>query len=227
MLHILQQRLVLFAQGHPIVAVHIRHVEPVAIPPPDFVEDLVPFLLRHAINNQPGGGNRLPGFVALRRGVVKVVTRALDHEQLGAVVGKHEAANVFRDRRLFAIFESKNFENRRTIAGAAVVESRAGRINQVTGFGRQAAVVVSTHRHAGSPAQDAVKVDRHRCRSFCVRLRFTLRRRRRCRRLVGLRRGRGRRFLRRLLQFLVDVFHRGLGLFAGWHSFWLRRLIGL
>ena len=43
--HVLQPGLVLLAQRLPIVPVHIRGVEKVAIPPPDLVENLRPFLL--------------------------------------------------------------------------------------------------------------------------------------------------------------------------------------
>jgi len=47
---VLKQRLVLFAQGDPVIAVHIRNVEPIAIPSPNLIEDLVPFFNRNSID---------------------------------------------------------------------------------------------------------------------------------------------------------------------------------
>ena len=48
--HILQQRFVLLAQRDPVVAVHVRNVEPVAIASPNLIEDLVPLVNRNSIN---------------------------------------------------------------------------------------------------------------------------------------------------------------------------------
>ena len=51
MCDVLKQRFVLLAQGDPIETMHVWHVEEIPVPPPDFIEDLVPFLGRNAIDD--------------------------------------------------------------------------------------------------------------------------------------------------------------------------------
>src|SRR5207247_2517975 len=47
MSHVLQQRLVLLAQRHPVITMHVRNIEEVAVTPPYFVKDLVPLFSRN------------------------------------------------------------------------------------------------------------------------------------------------------------------------------------
>src|SRR5580765_3090289 len=101
---------------------HVRNIEPVAITPPYFIEDLVPFLRWNPVDKKSPGRNRLLRLVSLRSGVIEVVAGTLRHQQLRSVVGKRIAADVFGNRRLLTIFESKNLEHRWAIAGAAIIE---------------------------------------------------------------------------------------------------------
>ena len=75
----------MLAQRDPIIAVHVRHIEPIAIAAPDFVEDLVPFFGRHAIDGQAGGRNRLAALVTLRRCIVKTKALRAAHEDFRSI----------------------------------------------------------------------------------------------------------------------------------------------
>ena len=82
---VFQQRPVLLAQRHPVIAVHIRNIEPVAITPPDFVENLVPFFDGNAIEYQACCRNSFPGPIALRVRVVEVESRSLAQHHFRSV----------------------------------------------------------------------------------------------------------------------------------------------
>src|SRR5687768_2010725 len=125
MRNVLQHWLVLLAQRDPVVAVHVWHIEKVAIPPPNFVKDLVPLFSGNAIDKQAGRRDWFSGFVTLRSCVVKVVAWSLRHQEFRSIFGHHVAADVFSDRGLFAILESKDLQIRRTITGSTVEKSRS------------------------------------------------------------------------------------------------------
>src|SRR5262249_21443731 len=80
--YVLQQWLVLLAQSNPVVAMHVRYVEIVAIASPDFVEDLLPFLRRHAVVHKPANRHRFLVAIALRGRVQHAETRTLSYQQL-------------------------------------------------------------------------------------------------------------------------------------------------
>src|ERR1043165_4924938 len=135
--HILQQRLVLLAQRDPVEAVHIRHIEPVAITSPNLVEDLVPFFSRHAIDIQTRSRNGLARSFALRRRVVKVVSGSLSNENFRAVVRKRVAAHVVDERRLLAILQRINAQRRIAIPRATVIKRTGNNVKQVSCLRRQ------------------------------------------------------------------------------------------
>src|SRR6266545_1679426 len=137
---------------------HIRNVEPVAITPPNFIEDLRPLLSRNPIDKKSSGRNRLLCFVSLWRRIVKVVRRALGHQHFRTIFRKRVAADVFGNRRLLTILEGKNLKGGRAISRASVIKGGSNCIKQMSGFGRQPAVVVSADGNARSAADDAVKV---------------------------------------------------------------------
>src|SRR6266511_2234919 len=174
---------------------HIRNVEPVAITPPNFIEDLRPLLSRNPIDKKSSGRTRLLRFVSLWRRIVKVVSRALGHQHFRTIFRKRVAADVFGNRRLLTILEGKNLKGGRAISRASVIKGGANCIKQMSGFGRQPAVVVSADGNARSAADDAVKVYGHGGRSFWHGFRLGLGARRSRRRFLTF----GCRLLRRFL----------------------------
>src|SRR5258708_39663450 len=105
---VLQQWFVLLAQRDPMVAVYVRTVEPVAIPPPDFIENLVPLFGGHAIDDQSGGGNRLTALIALRRRIINSKARRASHHYFRTVAGHRITKNVVGDGRFLAILERQD-----------------------------------------------------------------------------------------------------------------------
>src|SRR6266550_7891805 len=98
---VLQEWLVLFTQRYPVIAVHVRHIEPVAITPPDFVEDLVPLFGGYPIDSQAGGRNRFSAFVSLRCRVKETEARGLSGQDFCAVAGDRITEDVIGDGCLF------------------------------------------------------------------------------------------------------------------------------
>src|SRR6202140_1724417 len=156
---VLQQRLVLLAQRHPVITVHVGHIEPIAISPPDLVEDLVPLFGRYAVDDQPGCGNRLSRFVAERSRVIKTECRSLTYENFRTVTGHRVTADVIGDRGFLPIFKCEDAQLCRAIALTSVVESWAHEIEQVTRLSRQSAIVVGSHRHARNSIRNPVEID--------------------------------------------------------------------
>src|SRR5258708_34038684 len=106
--HVLQQRLVLFAQRYPVIAVHVRYIKPVAITPPHFIEDLVPLFGGYAIDRESGGGHWLAAFVALRSCVIEAESRSLSHQDFRPVARHRITEDVLGDSRLFAVLKGKD-----------------------------------------------------------------------------------------------------------------------
>ena len=131
--HVLQQRLVLLAQRYPIKAVHVRHVEPITISTPHFIEDLVPLFRRNAIDVQARQSKQPYDSFALRRCVVNLRpvpgTRAPS-----TIVRKCVTANVFDQRRFFAILDRVDAQRRSAITLATVVTSATNGVKQVSGL---------------------------------------------------------------------------------------------
>src|SRR6266404_9995716 len=139
---ILQERLVLFAQRYPVIAMHVRDIEPVAITPPDFIEDLVPLLGGHAVDGETGGGNRFAGLIALRSCVIETEARTLSHQNFRTVARHRITVDVVGDSGLLAILECEDAQLRGAIALTAIVESGTDEIEQVASFSGQTAIVV-------------------------------------------------------------------------------------
>src|SRR5713101_3976609 len=158
---VLQQRAILFAERHPVIAVHVRYVEPVAIPSPDFIENLVPLFGGHPIDDQSGRGNRLAALIALRSRIINGKGRTGSHHYLRTVMRHRIETDVVGDGGFLAILEREDAQLRRSIALAAVVERRPHRIKQVAGFGGETAIVVGSQRHASNPHRDRVEIDDH------------------------------------------------------------------
>ncbi len=159
MRHVLQQRFVLFAQRYPVIAVHVGHIEPIAIAPPDFVENLGPLFSRHAIDHKSGCGNRFAGFVSLWRCIIKTKGRAVPHQDLCAVARHCITINVVRDRCLFPILKSKDAQLGRTITLTPIVESRTYEVQQMARLRGQAAIVVRAQWNASDARRDAGKIN--------------------------------------------------------------------
>src|SRR5262249_35436057 len=83
---VLQERLILLAQSYPVIAVHVRNIEPVAIAAPDFIENLVPFFGRYAIDYQAGSRDRFSAFVSLWRRIKQAETRRLSDQDFCAIL---------------------------------------------------------------------------------------------------------------------------------------------
>ncbi len=105
---VLQERFVLFAQRYPVIAMHVRHIEPVAITPPDFVEDLVPLFGRNTIHNQTGRCYRLAGLVTQRSCVVETKSWSLPHQNFRPIARHRITENVVGDDRLFAFLKGED-----------------------------------------------------------------------------------------------------------------------
>ena len=166
MTHVFEQRLVLFAQCDPIVAVHVRHIEPIAITAPHFVEDLVPLFDWNSIDIQSSGRNCFARFIACGRRIVKVVTLALANKHFRTIVRKSVAANVVGQCGFFAILYRKYPQRCVAIALTAVIRSPTYNVQQVPGLRGQSEVVVSSNRHTRDTICNTVEVDRHGCRRF-------------------------------------------------------------
>src|SRR5438876_8511875 len=108
MRYVLEQRAILFAQRHPIVAMHVRYVEPVAIAAPDFIENLVPLLGGDTIDDQSGRRNRLAASVALRSRIINGKGRPVARQDFGAVVRHGIATDVVGDGGFLAILERED-----------------------------------------------------------------------------------------------------------------------
>src|SRR5687767_533973 len=132
MRNVLQHWLLLLTQRGPVVAVHVWHIEKDAISPPHFVKDLVPLISGNAIDKQTGRRDWFSGFVTLRHCVVKVVAWSLRHQEFRPIFGHHVAADIFSDRGLLAILESKDLQVRRTITRSTVEKSRSHGVDHVT-----------------------------------------------------------------------------------------------
>src|SRR3989475_10522988 len=173
---VLQQRLVLLAQRHPVIAVHVRHVEPVAITPPDFVEDLVPLFGRHPIDDQAGGGDWLLRFVALWGRVEQTERWSLAHEHLRAIVRHRITINVIGDRGFFSILEREDFQLRGSITLSSVIESWANEIKKMPRLSGQASVIVRANRRPRDSATEAIEINHQSLLRRRRRLGFWLRR---------------------------------------------------
>src|SRR6266566_1006208 len=156
---VLQQWLILFAQRDPVIAVHVRHIEPVAITPPDFVEDLVPLFGGYPVDSQASGRNRFSAFVSLRCRVKETEARGLSDQNFCTVAGYRITEDVVSDGGFFSILKSKDAKLCRAIALAAVVGSRTDDIEQVTSLSSQPAIVIGAHRHARNSGGDVFKID--------------------------------------------------------------------
>jgi hypothetical protein len=75
--HVGQERPVLLAQRLPVVAVHVLHVEEVAVATPDLVEDLGPLVGGNAVHVHAPGGDGLLRAPAASAGVVEDEVLAL------------------------------------------------------------------------------------------------------------------------------------------------------
>ena len=167
---------------------HVRHVEPVAITAPDFVEDLVPFFHRHAIDDQTGDGDRLLCAVALGRCVEQTERRALPHEHLRTIARHRISVDVIGDHGFLSILEREDFQLRGSITLSAVVEGWATCVQKIASLCRQTAIIVSANRRARDAIADAIEINhqsllRRSCR-LCFRLRSL-----RLAFLLGFRRG--------------------------------------
>src|SRR5687768_8043082 len=132
---VFQQRLVLLANRVPIPTVHVRHVEPVAITSPHFVENLVPFFRRNTIDKQTRRRNRLSRTITGWCRVVEAPGRCgwpLGHEHFGTVIGQSVTADVFRERRLFSILEGIKLQRAGAIALPSVITRTANGVEQET-----------------------------------------------------------------------------------------------
>src|SRR2546425_5196916 len=156
MCDIFQQRLVLLAQRRPVITVHVRHVEPVAITPPDFVEDLVPLFGRHAIDDQAGHRDWLLGSVALWRRVEQTERGALPHEDLRPIIRHRISVDVIRDRVFFSILEREDFQLRGSITLSSVIESWADEIKKMTRLSGQTTIIVRADRRPRDAIADTI-----------------------------------------------------------------------
>src|SRR5437764_7384205 len=110
LLRVWQQWLVLIAPRDTVKAVHVRHIEPIAIAAPDFIEDLIPFFSGHAIDYEARGRNWFARFVALRRRIIQTKTWPLPRQDFRTVARHRIAATqIVNQRRLFSIFQRKEF----------------------------------------------------------------------------------------------------------------------
>src|SRR5215217_46563 len=82
MMYIREPLNIVVSDLRPIITMHVRCVEPVAILPPNFKEDLSPFLLRIDLCHEPRNGDVLFGTLARGIGVHREITSLCDRHQL-------------------------------------------------------------------------------------------------------------------------------------------------
>ena len=153
---VLQQRPVAVAQRLPVVAVHVLDVEEVAEPPPDLVEDLRPFLGRHAVDHQPAGGHR-GGVAAARR--VDVPATPCAHQHPFAVPRHGVAADAVGDGRRLAVLERETLQRRLHVAAPAVVLRAGADEEHAVVRSAQPDVVVERHRQPHDAPGEPVELD--------------------------------------------------------------------
>src|SRR6478672_3223349 len=103
-----QPLLIFVTDLYPIKSVHIRHIEPIAILTPHFVEDLGPFLLRIDLGDHPSCRNRLLVAIALRGCIHDLKSALTTGHELAAISGNRKSAGWLGEHRLFAVLYGKN-----------------------------------------------------------------------------------------------------------------------
>src|ERR1039457_6970778 len=109
MRHVWQKLAVALPQGLPIVTVHVGRVEEIAVAPPHFVEDVVPFRDRVFLQHQPGGRD---GFLCAGAGrccVVHVPDLLLADKHFRPIIRDHKSAYIFNQLGLFRSVETVFF----------------------------------------------------------------------------------------------------------------------
>src|ERR1039458_6552101 len=146
---VLEQRLILFAYRLPIVAVHVGHIEEIAIAAPDFVEDLGPLFVRNAIHKEVGGGDGFLAGGAGGRGVHDREAGRVADQELGTITGQDEAGVIVQEGGFLAVLEGIDADGAFGFGLAAVVRTGTGAVDQVAALGQKVVVVIGFHGNAG------------------------------------------------------------------------------
>src|SRR5208283_5693112 len=147
------------ADRFPIVAMHVRRVEEVAVATPNFIEDLGPFFGGYAFRHEARGGDSFLRGGASGRGIVDAEALGLANEHSRAVPRKNKAIQVVDESHVFTVFEGVEVEVGLGAGLAAIVRSRGNSKHERAGFCGKAEVVVGIQRNPGGALVESIEVN--------------------------------------------------------------------
>ena len=153
-----EQRLVLGAQGVPVVAVHVRHVEVIAVAAPDLAEDLGVFGLGLDQREQAVGADAL-GLRFCRLEIDRLVRLVVADQHGAAIGGERQIVDAREHVAALAFLERPRLQGGLERPLAAVVRRVADHVQDGLPGHRDPGDVVRIDRRARDALVDAIEVD--------------------------------------------------------------------